>query len=157
MTPTDTHYAGRHADRLVLDTNVCLDLFVFGDAQVAALREALAQGTVEAVTNAACRAEWLRVLAYPQLALNEAAQATALAAYDEVLRCLPDEALLANNGVKLPRCADPDDQKFLELALASQARWLLSKDKEVLRLGRRTAREGLFAIVTPAAWRLAAG
>jgi putative PIN family toxin of toxin-antitoxin system len=140
-------------DRVVLDTNVCLDLFVFADPRVAPLAEALATGKLEAVTDDHCRGEWCRVLAYPALALDEAAQAKALAAYDRVLRCL--DAAPLPPGIRLPRCADPDDQKFLELALAAQARWLLSKDKEVLRLGRRTAREGWFAIVTPAAWLLA--
>jgi len=139
--------------RLVLDTNVCLDLFVFADAQVAVLREALERGMVEAVTDDACRDEWLRVLGYAQLALDEEAQAAALAAYDRSVRYLAPHGLLRrSDAVKLPRCADADDQKFLELAFAAQARWLLSKDKEVLRLGRRTAREGWFAILSPGEW-----
>lgn len=57
----------------------------------------------------------------------------------------PDEACL-------PRCADPDDQKFLQLALAAGASWLLSKDKELLKLDRRTRRAGLFAILLPQDW-----
>ena len=138
--------------RVVLDTNVCLDLFVFADPRVAPLAAALADGALEAVTDDRCREEWRRVLGYPGLALDEAAQAEALAAYDRVLRCLDDVPLPCD--IRLPRCADPDDQKFLELALAARARWLLSKDKEVLRLGRRTARDGLFVIATPAAWLL---
>ncbi|SFS08756.1 Predicted nucleic acid-binding protein, contains PIN domain [Dyella sp. OK004] len=149
-SPTDRPNALAH--RLVLDTNVCLDLFVFADRQVAVLREALLQGALEAVTNEACRDEWRRVLGYSQLALNEAAQAAALASYDQCVRCLAAHDMRMDDTVKLPRCADPDDQKFLELAFVAQARWLLSKDKEVLRLGRRTAREGWFAIVTPAEW-----
>lgn len=139
------------ASRVVLDTNVCLDLFVFGDAGTAPLARALAEGRVEAVTDALCREEWCRVLAYPQLALDEAARAAALAAHDRWVRCA-GEPWLTPAGTRLPRCADPDDQKFLELALACGAGWLLSKDKAVLRLGRRTAREGLFAIATPAQW-----
>lgn len=140
-------------DRVVLDTNVCLDLFVFADPRVAPLAQALAAGALEAVTDDRCREEWRRVLAYPALALNETARDAALAAYDRALRCLAVAPL--PDGIRLPRCADPDDQKFLELALAARARWLLSKDKEVLRLGRRTAREGWFDIATPAAWLLA--
>ena len=137
--------------RVVLDTNVCLDLFVFRDPAVARLARALAEGAVEAVTDAACRDEWRRVLAYPQLALDEAARQAALDEHDRWIR-LATEASNAPAGIRLPRCADPDDQKFLELALAAGAAWLLSKDKEVLRLGRRTARDGLFAIATPAGW-----
>ena len=139
------------ARRVVLDTNVCLDLFVFRDPAVARLAHALVEGGVEAVTDVACRDEWCRVLAYPQLALDEAGQRMALAEHDRWIR-LADPAWTVPTGIRLPRCADPDDQKFLELALAAGARWLLSKDKEVLRLGRRTLRDGLFAIMTPAAW-----
>ena len=75
--------------RLVLDTNVCLDLFVFGDASCATLRDALRAGAVQAVTDAACRDEWLRVLGYPQLALDAARRAAAVAAFDESVRLLP--------------------------------------------------------------------
>ena len=60
--------------RVVLDTNVCLDLLLFGDPRAAALHAALRAGTVIAMTDEHCRAEWLRVLAYPQLGLPELAQ-----------------------------------------------------------------------------------
>lgn len=139
------------ARRVVLDTNVCLDLFVFRDPAVARLAHALAAGRVEAMTDTACRDEWCRVLAYPQLALDEAGRRHALAEHDRWIR-LADPACAGPTSIRLPRCADPDDQKFLELALATGASWLLSKDKEVLRLGRRTLRDGLFAIMTPAQW-----
>ncbi|MBD8873364.1 PIN domain-containing protein [Rhodanobacter sp. DHB23] len=139
--------------RLVLDTNVCLDLFVFGDAQCMALREALRAGTVEAATDAACRDEWLEVLGYPQLALDAARRDAAAAAFDAHLRLLPEaerQPVPALPG--LPRCADPDDQMFLELAQACGAQWLLSRDKELLKLARRTRRDHGFDIVTPQDW-----
>ncbi|WP_325050416.1 PIN domain-containing protein [Dyella solisilvae] len=138
--------------RLVLDTNVALDLFVFEDAAIAALREALERGRVEAVVDEACRAEWLAVLEYPALALAPEARDLALATFDRCTRLLSATQLSAPAAVKLPRCADPDDQKFLELALAAGAQWLLSKDKAVLKLARRTAREGWFQILPPDAW-----
>ncbi|WP_426662855.1 PIN domain-containing protein [Rhodanobacter aciditrophus] len=139
--------------RLVLDTNVCLDLFVFGDAACAVLRDALAAGEVEAVADAACRGEWLRVLAYPQLALDAARRDAAVAAFDARLRLLPAaERSLPPATPGLPRCADPDDQKFLELALACGAQWLLSRDRELLKLARRTRRGHGFDILAPQAW-----
>lgn len=136
--------------RVVLDTNVCLDLFVFGDPRVATLRAALQSGDVVAVTNPECREEWLRVLDYPQLRLDEAARAAAIAAFDTQVQLLPTSVVL--DGV-LPRCADPDDQKFLHLAHACGARWLLSRDDALLVLSRRTRRDGLFEILLPDAWR----
>lgn len=145
--------------RLVLDTNVCLDLFVFGDARCAALRDALRAGTVEVFTDAACRDEWLAVLAYPQLPLDAPRRDAAVAAFDAWLRLLPETerkpVLAAPN---LPRCADPDDQKFLELAQACGAHWLLSRDNELLKLARRTCRAHGFGIATPQEWsRIYAG
>ncbi|PWK85836.1 PIN domain-containing protein [Fulvimonas soli] len=138
--------------RLVLDTNVCLDLFVFADARCAALLEALRAGRAEAVTRADCRDEWLAVLRYPQLALDEARRARAAAAFDAHVRCLPAGGLPACEGAALPRCADPDDQKFLELAWQSRAAWLLSKDRALLGLARRAQRAGLFRIGMPQQW-----
>jgi len=139
--------------RLVLDTNVCLDLFVFGDASCATLRDALRAGAVQAVTDAACRDEWLCVLGYPQLALDAARRAAAVAAFDESVRLLPTAGRPVVPAMpKLPRCADPDDQRFLELAQASGAQWLLSRDRELLKLARRTRREHGFDILTPQAW-----
>jgi predicted nucleic acid-binding protein len=49
------------------------------------------------------------------------------------------------------RCTDTDDQKFIDLALAHGARWLLSRDRAVLKLGRRTRVLGL-EVLTPEIW-----
>lgn len=138
--------------RLVLDTNVCLDLFVFRDPHAAALAQALASGRVEAVSDADCRDEWQRVLAYPKLGLDAQAQADALRAYDATVRVLADSERRPPPERALPRCADPDDQKFLELAHAADASCLLSRDHALTVLGRGNARAGLFEIMTPQAW-----
>lgn len=138
--------------RLVLDTNVALDLFVFRDPACDHLMDALRDGTVAAVVDEPCRAEWLAVLEYPALGLTDAARSDAATAFDRWVALLPALALAPPPAVKLPRCADPDDQKFLELALAAGAQYLLSKDKAVLQLARRTAREGWFRILCPSAW-----
>lgn len=138
--------------RVVLDTNVCLDLFLFGDAQSAALHVAMRERTIQAVTRADCRAEWLRVLHYPQVPVDAAARPAVEAAFDALVHCLPDELATPAAEVRLPRCADPDDQMFLELAHAAGARWLVSKDNELLKLAPRCARDGLFWIGLPQAW-----
>lgn len=140
-------------DRIVLDTNVCLDLFVFDDARCTPLREVLDSGEVIAVTDEACRDEWLRVLSYPQLKLDTAAREAATARFDRIMQPWPTAAG-EGDGVKPPRCRDPDDQKFLELAAKAKARWLLTRDDHLLALARRTQRDGLFEILTPQAWQL---
>lgn len=145
------------AQRVVLDTNVCLDLWVFGDPRAARLLAAIHAGVLQAVTNTSCRAEWLRVLRYPQLRLTDAQSTAHATAYDALVECLPEDAQPLRASVPLPRCADPDDQKFLELAMIADARWLVSRDADVLALGRRTRRDGLFEIVSPQAWTSTSG
>ena len=141
--------------RIVLDTNVCLDLFLFHDAQCAALLAALQAGAVQAVTRADCRDEWRRVLHYPQLPIDDDSRPMVSAAFDALIQYLPPAESTAPAGVALPRCADPDDQKFMELALATGARWLLSKDNELLKLDRRAQAAAQFSILLPQAWQLA--
>lgn len=135
--------------RVVLDTNVCLDLFLFADPRCARLAEALRAGAIEAVTRADARAEWQAVLAYPQLPADTGARTRAAQTFDTQVRCLPPAPDAA---AKLPRCADPDDQKFLELAWQSGARWLLTRDNALLALARRSLREHGLAILTPQDW-----
>jgi putative PIN family toxin of toxin-antitoxin system len=142
----------RPVPRIVLDTNVCLDLFVFRDPLCSHLLAAMRSGAVRAVTREDCREEWLRVLHYPQLPIDDQLRPTVSDAFDALIQLLPPEASTIGEDTCLPRCGDPDDQKFLELAFASQARWLLSKDKELLKLDRRTSNTGLFSIRLPQLW-----
>ena len=136
--------------RFVPDTNVCLDLFVFDDPQCASLFAAARAGEIELVTRADCRDEWLAVLAYSQLKLDEVRRTVAAEMFDAHVRKMPLSAL---GDVKLPRCRDRDDQKFLELAYQAGAVALLTRDDELLRLARRAKRDGLFAILPPTAWQ----
>jgi len=142
--------------RIVLDTNVCLDLFVFGDSLCSHVLAAMQSGAVQAVTRDDCREEWQRVLHYPQLPIDDRKRPGLRDVFDALIQLLPPEAsMVSEDDLPLPRCADPDDQKFLELALASGARWLLSKDKELLKLDRRTHSAGLFSIRLPQLWSIA--
>jgi putative PIN family toxin of toxin-antitoxin system len=138
--------------RIVLDTNVCLDLFVFRDPRWALLLRAMRERRVEAVTREDCRMEWLVVLNYPHLPLTEEDKPAIRAEFDGLITCLPNAAV---NTFGLPVCTDPDDQKFLELALQSQAGVLITKDKALLKLAKKTARKNMFAIVTPQGWHAA--
>ncbi len=140
--------------RIVLDTNVCLDLFVFRDPRWQPLLEAMQTGAVRPVTRADCRMEWTLVLAYTKLGLDTAAREAAQAEFDRCITLIDadvDTGVVAGS-VALPVCKDPDDQKFLELAAASGAALLLSKDKALLKLARRTRKLGLFEILSPAQW-----
>jgi putative PIN family toxin of toxin-antitoxin system len=135
-------------NRLVLDTNVLLDLFVFHDPRWAALLLALQHGKAQAVTRADCRDEWRHVLRYPHLPLSEETRPAAEAQFEALISMVT----AATGTTPLPTCSDRDDQKFLELARDAQASTLVTKDKALLKLARRTAKAGMFRILTPEAW-----
>ena len=134
--------------RIVLDTNVCLDLFVFRDPRWQHLLSAMQQDQVECLTSSSCRMEWTLVLNYKKLALTEIQQQTLLAEFDSLIQVTPD----VEATIKLPVCRDKDDQKFLVLAHAAQADFLITKDKALLKLARKTTRLGLFTIASPETW-----
>lgn len=138
--------------RIVIDTNVCLDLFVFRDPRWAGLRHALETGAVQAVTRADCRNEWLAVLRYPHLPLDEITRPVAAAEFDALIACIAPQADDASQPAPLPACKDRDDQKFLELARDAGAACLITKDKALLKLAKRTARAGLFLVLPPEHW-----
>ena len=134
--------------RIVLDTNVCLDLFVFKDPRRAALLSAIESGAVEAITRADCREEYLVVLHYKHLPLDDDSRPLSAARFDQLIKVVaPPES-----GIRLPVCTDRDDQKFLELARDAGAAILITKDKALLKLGRRLAKAGMFKVMVPEAW-----
>ncbi|GGC11101.1 hypothetical protein GCM10011572_35560 [Pseudoduganella buxea] len=135
--------------RIVIDTNVCLDLFVFHDPRWAALLAAVESGAVEAITRADCRDEYHIVLHYAHLPLDETSRPVAAARFDALIKVVaPPES-----GVRLPVCTDPDDQKFLELARDAGASALITKDKALLKLGKRLAKAGMFDVLLPEKWQ----
>ncbi|HET9734999.1 MAG TPA: putative toxin-antitoxin system toxin component, PIN family [Burkholderiales bacterium] len=130
--------------RLVLDTNVWLDWLVFDEPTLAPLRAAHAAGRVEIVMDEACEAELARVLAYDlgKHTIGAEAQASCIERCRSLAKRLDANAVdfaapPATATGALPRCSDPDDQKFLELALAAQADVLVTKDRALLDLARR--------------------
>ena len=142
------------AQCVVLDTNVCLDLFVFRDPRWAPLMAGLRDGSIQAVTRADCRREWEIVLTYPHLPQDDAKRSAAAAEFDSLISCVALEDYVAPE-VRMPVCKDTDDQKFLETAWQVGAAVLITKDKALLKLARRTAKLGLFSILRPDAWVLA--
>jgi putative PIN family toxin of toxin-antitoxin system len=136
------------AQPIVIDTNVCLDLFVFHDPRWERLLSALESGELRAVTRADCRDEYLAVLRYPHLPLDDDSRAAAAARFDRLITVVAPDS----KPVRLPVCSDRDDQKFLELARDAGAAILVTKDKALLKLGRKTLQAGMFRIMLPEAW-----
>lgn len=147
--------------RMVVDTNVWLDMLVFADQAAAAIRDQALASRLQLVTCDQTRAEWQCVLDYPRLALASGQKQSLLDAYDALAfplalpeRCA-DESM--EGGITLPRCRDPDDQVFLELAFCAGADWLLTRDKALLVLDRRCRRIAGFSVQRPDDWLAAAG
>ncbi len=131
--------------RIVLDTNVVLDLVVFGDPSTATLLAAIEAKRVTLLASTECRAEFRRVLGYPRFRLDDPAQAAALRWFDAFAQI----GAAPPAHPPLPRCSDPDDQKFLDLAWAAGADVLVTKDKALLHLARRIAKLGRFLVSSP--------
>lgn len=134
--------------RLVLDTNVWLDWLVFDDPSIAPIKAAVAANRAEIFIDAACEAELERALAYDfgrKRTLAAADRETCLALCRGVARRI-EGALPGVERAQLPACRDPDDQKFLEAALNARAGFLLTKDRALLDLAKRSLP---FRILTP--------
>jgi uncharacterized protein len=140
--------------RLVLDTNVWLDWLVFEDTGIAHIRQLQEAGRVEILVDAVCEAEFAEVITrkFARKTLDAAAQAAALAQYRRLTTRL-EMQLTPPERARLPRCRDPDDQKFLELAFASGADVLVTRDRALLEIFRRkkaqVGRTVTFRILTP--------
>jgi uncharacterized protein len=133
---------------VVLDTNVILDWLLFGEPSVAKLASAVVGRRVRWLGSAATRDEFAHVLGRGLAAARGADAAALVAFWDRHCTKHPTAPPAA---VHL-RCTDTDDQKFIDLALASGARWLVSRDRAVLKLRRRAATYGL-TIAPPEHWR----
>ena len=133
----------------VFVTNICLDFFVFRDPVSCQVLEAIKAQKLHAVTRSDCRDEWLRVLDYPQLAIEESVKKQAIEDFNRFIHIIEPEK---KDKYLLPVCTDKDDQKFLEIAFDANAQFLFSKDKAVLKLAKRNIKRGLFKILTPAYW-----
>jgi putative PIN family toxin of toxin-antitoxin system len=142
-------HTSRVAPRVVLDSNVWIDILIFDDPHTRPILAALQSGALHALIDARCLAELTHVLDYPQFVARNVDKSVALAALGRMAELVTPDAPAANART-LPNCKDRDDQKFLELAHAVHADWLVSKDRAVLKLAKRIARDFNFQIAPPA-------
>ncbi|WP_153116348.1 putative toxin-antitoxin system toxin component, PIN family [Rhodocyclus tenuis] len=145
--------AGGTPRRLVLDTNIVIDLLHFADPATVWLNEPIADGSVRCFATQECIDELASVLPRPQFRLDAAAVERILARYLELVTLVDDSALDAGVIDAIPRCRDRDDQKFLVLAAFAEADLLITRDRELLRLALPGRRAPPCAIKTAAAAR----
>lgn len=137
------------AAEIVLDTNVLLDWLVFRHPGLDDLGTLIRQAGLRWVQTDHMRRELGHVLTRPLLAHWSADR-------EQILARVAEQAELveAPEPIAPParlRCRDRDDQCFIDLALTRRSRWLLSRDRALLKLARRAAPFGV-AVLTPEAW-----
>lgn len=132
----------RGSERVVLDTNIALSALVFAGGSPALIRAAWRSGSITPLASAATISELILALTYPKFALSRTEQGELLGDY------LPmcESVVIPGPLDHLPRCRDPHDQIFLELAESGKAKWLVTGDRDLLALRGRTE----FMIITAA-------
>ena len=135
--------------RIVLDTNVVLSALVFRDGTAKRLRDAWQSDACRPLVSTETARELLRVLAYPKFRLSADDRQELLADY------LPwtISVRIPARPPAVPRCRDPHDVIFLELAASGRAGLLVSGDHDLLALAGQTR----FEIVTPVDFLLRLG
>ena len=133
---------------VVLDTNVVLDWMVFDDPRCRALVRQIESARLQWIATQAMREELARVLTRPALQRWKPDIDAVLACFDRF--CQPFAE--APRGGATPRCTDPDDQIFIDLALQAQAQWLFSRDRAVLALASQ-ARRHRVQLLRPEDWK----
>ena len=121
---------------VVIDTNVALDFLVFDDPSARPLAAQLEGGWLRWIATQAMRDELERVLSYEHIAARLLARGLLAAA---VLDRFDRHINLVDAAVQAAlTCSDPDDQKFIDLAVQHRC-LLLSKDAAVLSMKKRLA------------------
>jgi predicted nucleic acid-binding protein len=134
----------------VLDTQAVLDWLYFGDPATLHWETWRQAGHWHWVVGAAMRDELAHVLGRGSLPAGQGLAGPALLeVFDARARVLPAPVPTLANPL---RCSDPDDQKFIDFALAHRVAWLVSRDRAVLKLKRRAQAVHAVNILTPRDW-----
>ena len=136
---------------VVLDTNVVLDWLLFRDAGLAKLADLLQAGRLHWHATASMRSELASVLPRRQFLPWSPNCEHILSVFDRMAMVCEEPSSADGRSGRL-RCRDPDDQKFIDLAVAIGAQWLLSKDRALLALAKPARAHGV-QVLTPAQWQ----
>jgi putative PIN family toxin of toxin-antitoxin system len=140
--------------RVVLDTNTVLDWLVFADPACIDLSQRIRQGQLAWHATQAMRDELAHVLPRPAFARWQPDIDRVLEKFDEHAQLVAIGAGLGT--AQVPPCKDPDDQKFIDLACAIDARWLFTRDRALLDLARPARRMGV-EVLKPGDWAFGSG
>lgn len=116
--------------RVALDTNVVVSALVFSGGRLAGLRAAWQSGRIQPSISRPVAEELIRVLQYPKFRLEVGERESLLGDYLPSCEVVP----VKGNFPEIPECRDPHDRKFLELAFAGKADFLVTGDADLLSL-----------------------
>ena len=123
--------------RVVLDTNVLLDLYVFNDPRTEALKTAIESDQLDLLTCRQALAELADVLVRPKFKLTPERCHEILMQWQSSARAIADSEIQVSPW----RCKDKADQIFLDLAWTFRPCTLISKDLQVLKFSKRALKE----------------
>jgi len=128
--------------RVVLDTNAVVSALLFKQGRLSWLRSCWQGGHIKILASRATTQELIRVLGYPKFQLSRQDIEDLLADY------LPyvETVQVISGAEDAPRCRDPKDQMFIDLAVAGNADVIVSGDEDLLAMRGSCD----FAIETPA-------
>ena len=132
--------------RAVLDTNTALSALLFESGRLTWMRDGWIATRFVPLCSLATTEELIRVLAYPKFGLDEEDVRAIVGSY---IRFAEVIHIVSGDLDALPRCRDPKDQMFLELAMCGSADVLVTGDDDLLVL----AGSCQFAIDTPAEFK----
>lgn len=135
---------------VVIDTNAILDAWWFEDPRAIGLARAVQARQLRWLATPAMRAELQDVLGRARFVTDPDRCERVLASFDTWV-----ESVQAPAKAAMLTCLDPDDQGFIDLALAHRAAWLITRDRALLDLARGASASGC-RIVPPWIWLAAA-
>ena len=117
--------------RVVIDTNVLISALLKANSGPASIVSLWRSGEVELVVSLEVIDEIARVLDYPKIKKRVSSEEAA-----RFLTLLYTSATIVQSNEKVAAVdADPDDNKFVALALASGAEYIVSGDAHLLDVG----------------------
>lgn len=117
--------------RVVIDTNVVISGIFFGGPPAKVL-EAVLDEQYQVILSEEIIKEYFEILHR----ISEKRNAP-IDPGSKIINILISNAIIIDaTNAETPQCADPDDIKFLQAAIASNAKFLISGDKHLLDVGK---------------------
>lgn len=114
--------------RVVLDTNIVLYALIFSKGRLAPIRVGWQQGVFHPLVSRDTAEELIRALNYPKFKLSGAERDELLADYLPYCTIIRIPAKTP----KTPPVRDPFDVPFLQLASCAKAKYLVTRDQDLL-------------------------